>query len=237
MKSLRFPLLFLSLGVGTIPGGCGGGSTSGNDGGTAAAPPPVVSSISPAKATAGSGPLTLTVTGSAFRAPVWLMSMMSRKLATYVDSTKLTAGAPASQLASGAELAVTVSNGSVSSSGNGTPITLKLITLHQPSASVSPSTLLIGSTSLTVTVTGSGFVPTTMIQVNGSARPTSFISTTQVSATLAAADVATGATLPLTVVNGTPGGGTRARHIMGRLCVSRQFALPARWAGRRWRMQ
>jgi trimeric autotransporter adhesin len=210
MKSLRFQLLFLSLGVGTIAGGCGGGSTSGNGGGQQTAPPPVVSSISPAKATAGSGPLMLTVTGSGFLSTSVVNVNNVAEATTYVDSTKLTAGAPASQLASGAELAVTVSNGSVSSSGNGTPITLEIDNPAPTVASVSPSTLLIGSTSPTITVTGSGFVPTTMIQVNGSARPTSFISTTQVSATLVAADVATGATLSLTVVNGTPGGGTAA---------------------------
>ena len=133
MKSLRFPLLFLSLGVGTIAGGCGGGSTSGNGGGQQTAPPPVISSISPAKATAGSGPLTLTVTGSGFLSTSVVNVNNVAEATTYVDSTKLTAGAPASQLASGAELAVTVSNGSVSSSGNGTPITLELITQRQPS--------------------------------------------------------------------------------------------------------
>jgi trimeric autotransporter adhesin len=207
MNPFRLSALLLGLGVFTIAGGCGGGSTSANSGGQQTSPAPVVSSISPAKVPAGSNALVLTVTGSGFLSNSVVEVNNVAEVTTYVDSTQLTAVVPAGQLASGAQLAVVISNGP-GSTGSGSPISLEIDNPAPTVTSVLPTTLPIGSASPIVNVTGTGFVPTTVINVNGSARPTSFISTTQVSATLAAADVATGATLSLTVVNAAPGGGT-----------------------------
>jgi hypothetical protein len=53
-------------------------------------------------------------------------------------------------------------------------------------------------------------VSTTAIDINGSARPTTYSSATQVSVTLSAADLSAAGTLSLTAVNPTPGGGTSA---------------------------
>ena len=74
--------------------------------------------------------------------------------------------------------------------------------------SMSPTSELAGASSPVVNVTGTGFVPTTVINVNGTARTTGYSSSTQVSVTLTAADVSATGSMALTAVNPSPGGGT-----------------------------
>jgi hypothetical protein len=100
-------------------------------------------------------------------------------------------------------------NGSVSS-GTATPVNLEVDNPLPVISSLSPSAELLGTSSLSVTVTGTGFVPTTAIDVNGASRTTTFASATQVSVALTAADVAATGSLSLTAVNAKPGGGTSA---------------------------
>ncbi len=76
--------------------------------------------------------------------------------------------------------------------------------------SLSPPRGLVGSTSLTVAAIGSGFVPTSVIQWNGVARATTYVSGTEVRTTLAAADLATLGTTLVAVVSPSPGGGSSA---------------------------
>jgi hypothetical protein len=111
---------------------------------------------------------------------------------------------PASQVASGAQLQVQVLNGTVvsgTSNGNG-------ITVTNPApviVSLTPST--IDKTFLpTIAILGTGFVPTSVLQLNGNARRTSFVDSTRVNLTLTAADLNTPGTDAITVVNSAPGG-------------------------------
>jgi len=78
-------------------------------------------------------------------------------------------------------------------------------------AYVSPSTELVGSSSTVVTVTGTGFVSSTAIDINGTARPTNYTSATQVSVTVSAADLTAAGTLSVTAINPAPGGGNSTR--------------------------
>jgi hypothetical protein len=126
---------------------------------------------------------------------------------TYTSSTQLTATVPAAQLASGGQLAVVVTNGSASSA-LGTPINLEVDNPVPTVFSSLTSSLPVGGPATVVTVTGSGFVPVTVIDVNGTARPTTYIDGGTVSVTITAADLAVAGTLALTAVNPAPGGGT-----------------------------
>jgi hypothetical protein len=128
---------------------------------------------------------------------------------TYVSSTEVTAAVPSAQLASGAQLSVIALNGD-ESSGSGTPVNLQVNNPVPAITQTVPAAFVIGAVSPVITVDGSGFVPATVIDVNGSARTTNFVSATQVSVTLTAADVATTGSLSLTAVNAAPGGGSSA---------------------------
>jgi len=64
-----------------------------------------------------------------------------------------------------------------------------------------------GGLGFTLTVNGTGFVPGAIVHWNGSARPTAFVSESQVKATIFSPDIAKAHTASVIVVNPAPGGG------------------------------
>jgi hypothetical protein len=72
---------------------------------------------------------------------------------------------------------------------------------------ISPSSATACATAFTLTVNGNNFISASTVQWNGSSRTTSFASTTRLTATISALDVAVAATSHVTVVNPAPGGG------------------------------
>ena len=67
---------------------------------------------------------------------------------------------------------------------------------------INPASVAAGNPTFTLTVTGSGFTNTnSVVQINGSNRPTVYRSTLQLTATVFASDIATPATLQVTVAN------------------------------------
>ena len=75
-------------------------------------------------------------------------------------------------------------------------------------ASLSPAITAAGSEGFTLIVNGSNFVPTSVVQWNGSNRSTAFVSSSQVTAQISASDFATVGTATVTVFNPAPGGGS-----------------------------
>ena len=75
-------------------------------------------------------------------------------------------------------------------------------------ASLSPSSAPTGSASFTLTVTGTNFTSLSTVHWNGSARPTTLVSSSQLQAQITNADIAASGTVTVTVSTPTPGGGT-----------------------------
>lgn len=73
--------------------------------------------------------------------------------------------------------------------------------------SISPNDAAPGA-SFTLTVNGTNFVPSSVINFDGAAKTTSFVSVNQLTASILASDIATAGAYPVTVANPTPGGGT-----------------------------
>lgn len=73
---------------------------------------------------------------------------------------------------------------------------------------LSPASAPAGSGNLRLTVTGTGFVPGSVVQWAGSGRSTSFVSATELVAFIPASDVAIAGTPQITVTSPAPGGGT-----------------------------
>jgi len=65
-----------------------------------------------------------------------------------------------------------------------------------------------GGAQFTLTVNGTGFVSNSVVNWNGNALATQFVSGSQLTATVPAADIAKASTASVTVVNPAPGGGT-----------------------------
>src|SRR5271165_5990717 len=76
-----------------------------------------------------------------------------------------------------------------------------------PLSPLTPSLALAGGIDFTLTVTGSGFIPTSIVKWNGSDRLTTYVSATQITAIIMAADIRRAGTANVTVVNPAPGGG------------------------------
>jgi subtilisin family serine protease len=74
--------------------------------------------------------------------------------------------------------------------------------------SISQTEAVAGSPSITLTLLGSRFKASSVVAWGGSPRPTTFVSTTQLTATISAADLASAGVIPVTVVTPAPGGGT-----------------------------
>ncbi len=185
----------------------GTGTTTGT--GTTVAASPTVTAVSPATVVAGATATTLTITGTNFGSTSTVQVGSAVVPTTLVSATQLTAAVPPAQLASGALLPVIVLNASATSVG-GAVVNLEVDNPSPTLTQFTPVTLLASTAGTILAVTGTGFVPTTTIQVNGAARSTAFVSGTQVNVLLTTADLAASGTLQLTAVNGLPGGGTSA---------------------------
>ncbi len=77
--------------------------------------------------------------------------------------------------------------------------------------SVSPNSASPG-TGFTLAVNGTNFVPSSVVNFNGAAKTTSFVSVSQLTASIPASDATVAGSYPVTVINPTPGGGTSNPH-------------------------
>jgi hypothetical protein len=73
---------------------------------------------------------------------------------------------------------------------------------------LSPASATAGGAAFTLTVNGTNFVNTSTVNWNGSSRTTTFVSSTQLTAAIPAADITAAGTVSVTVVNPWPGSGT-----------------------------
>ncbi len=187
---------------------------SGNGGGSKN-PVPTVTSLSPASATAGTAPQTLTINGTGFISSAGTGFPSSSTVtfnsvahpAIYVSATELTIILTAADQATGGNYGVVVANpypgGGSSSAVN--------FTVNNPVpkvTSISPASALAGAAAQTVTVTGTGFVPATTVTFNGTAVTPTITSSTQLTFPLTAAAQAAAGSFQVVVSNPAPGGGT-----------------------------
>ncbi len=70
-----------------------------------------------------------------------------------------------------------------------------------------PETTAPGGPAFTLTVNGSGFVAASTVNWNGSARSTTFVSGSQLQASITASDISVPGTASVAVTNPAPGGG------------------------------
>lgn len=85
------------------------------------------------------------------------------------------------------------------------------ITVNNPvptTTSIVPTSKVAGDLQFTLTVNGTNFVSSSVVQFNASNRTTTFVNSSQLTATIPTSDLTTAGTFSITVVNPTPGGGT-----------------------------
>jgi len=184
-----------------------GGSPSNTVSFTIVNPPPVISSLSPSSANAGNPLFTLTVTGTGFLAGSVVYWNGSARSTAVVNSTTVTAQISSADISAGGVAQVQVN---APSPGGGLSAGVSFdITNPAPSiTSLSPASLNAGAAAFQLTVQGSGFTQSSVVQWNGSPRTTTFVSTNQLKAAILAADVTVSGGVTVAVVTPTPGGGS-----------------------------
>ena len=170
---------------------------------------PTITSLSPASATAGGSAFTLTVNGTGFVDGASTVRWNGSDRATsYVSSTQLTASISAADIATAGTAGVTVLN-SAPGGGISNPETFTINNPLPTITSLSPASATVGGPAFTLTVNGTDFVDgASTVRWNGSDRATTYVSSTQLTASISAADIATVGTASVTVFNSAPGGGT-----------------------------
>jgi trimeric autotransporter adhesin len=92
-----------------------------------------------------------------------------------------------------------------------TEVRTKEVVVNNPTpaiSSLSPNTVAVGASALTLTVTGSNFVSLSTIEWNGTALPTELVSSTELQAQVGSEYLTGAGTATVTVVTEGPGGGT-----------------------------
>jgi Tol biopolymer transport system component len=173
-------------------------------------PLPTITSIVPPSANAGGPAFTLTVTGTGYIPTSKVRWKGMNRPTTYVSATQLTAAIPASDIATAGTAMVKVFNPApgggisrgktfmISSAANPLPT---ITSIDPPSANA-------GGPAFTLTVTGTGYIPSSKVRWKGTDRPTTYVSATQLTAAIPASDIATAGTAMVNVYNPAPGGGT-----------------------------
>jgi trimeric autotransporter adhesin len=170
-------------------------------------PAPQVSSVTPSTVTVNDAGSFLAVTGSGFVPTSSATWNGSSRSTTFVSATQLQVKLVEGDLTTAGSVHVAVSNpapggGASTSAAVGIVYPLPVVT------SLSPSGVAVGGANFTLTVNGRGFVLSSAAQFNGAGRPTAFVNSSQMTMTIAAADIAAVATAQITVVTPAPGGGT-----------------------------
>jgi hypothetical protein len=157
---------------------------------------PFITTLNPESVHAGSPDFTLTVNGTGF-ASSSVVEMNANPLpTTFVNSTQLTAPVPASFLQAPQFLQVSVVNPPDVRS-NISPFLVSTIVI----SSISPSSAKAGGPGFTLTVGGSFFNSSSVVEFNGSALPTTFVNANTVTAAVPASAIASPGTVQVDVAN------------------------------------
>ncbi|HYW41362.1 MAG TPA: S8 family serine peptidase [Bryobacteraceae bacterium] len=170
-------------------------------------PVPAITLLAPTSATVGGTAFTLTVNGTGFVSGSSVVNWNgSARATTYLSATQLQAAITAADIGNAGTAQVTVFN---PTPGGGTSGSLPFSINAAPAiTSLAPTSATAGGAAFTLTVNGTGFVSgSSVVNWNGSARATTYLSATQLQAAITAADIGTAGTAQVTVFN-SPGGGT-----------------------------
>ncbi|MDD1670988.1 MAG: lectin like domain-containing protein, partial [Methanomicrobiales archaeon] len=169
-------------------------------------PVPTLVSLAPSSVVAGSGALTLTVTGTGFVMGSKVLWNGAERTTAVSSTTTLTASIPASDTVTAGTVQVTVFN-PTPGGGTSNALPFTITPASAPSIStLSPPSTIAGGTGFDMVVTGSNFVSGSKVRWNGADRPTAYNSATQLTAQVQSSDIGTAGTASVTVNN--PDAGT-----------------------------
>jgi hypothetical protein len=177
---------------------------------------PAITALSPSSADIIINPggnetaLMLEVSGSNFISGSTVYWNHAALPATFVSATELMATISASDLAQPGSSIVNVVT-PMPGGGTSNFSTFMVLGSQTPVLTqVTPASLTVGGPSATITVTGQNLVPSSVVRWSGNALPTTFLSSTSLSATVPASDLTSIGTEQVTIFTPPVGGGTSA---------------------------
>ena len=165
------------------------------------ADPVTLTSISPSAVLAGSAGLTLTLTGTNFSTNSIVNFNQSPEPTTYVSATQLTATIDATMLVTSQQGLITVESSSQANAQVSAPVPL-LVVAPGPNptvTSIAPSSAIVGAGGFTLTVNGANFTGASVVLWGGAPLATTFVSPTQLTASIRAPQLANIGTKPVSV--------------------------------------
>jgi uncharacterized protein (TIGR03437 family) len=177
------------------------------NGATSEAPFPInngltITSFSPKNAVAGAPGFSLTMNGGGFVSGAAIEWNGVSLPTTFISSTQLVASVPANLIEAAGTAGIVATNpgGGLS---NALPYSIVAPTAVPGISSVTPSGAIAGSSSVVVTVSGNGFTSDSTVLFNGAALATSFLSPSQLTATVPADMIASAGAANISVRAGS----------------------------------
>jgi uncharacterized repeat protein (TIGR03803 family) len=172
---------------------------------------PTLQSVTPNAVDEGTSDVTIALAGSNF-VPDSVVNFNGIPLsATFSDPGSMTAVILASDLLVPGSYPITVTSpDTVGAVSNAVAFTVSGSTLNPvPSiTSLLPNSLVAGATPQTLTIIGTGFLPSSSVTFNGVAHTPAYVSASQLTISLTSADLVTAGSYPVVVTNPAPGGGS-----------------------------
>ena len=195
------------------------------------APVPQITSISPTSVLAGSSSAAITVNGVNFVNTSVATVNGSNRQTNFQSSAQLTVILLSTDLATAGTVQLAILNppvpgGNPPGGGLSNAMPVNVVNPSPTARSLNPRTIIAGTANSTLSVSGSGMDLASQVFINGSARPTTASSSSQVTAQLANQDVATAGTFPVQVVNPPPGGGVSGTLLFSVVPSSKGLGLP-----------
>jgi hypothetical protein len=173
----------------------------------ATSPAPRITALSPSGVTTGSAAFPLSITGTNFFTQSTVTVNNSTRPSAFIDSTTLEITITAADVANSGILQIVVVN-PPPDGGSSNAFPLPVSNPVPGIGSLNPTSAQAGTTPTALGVNGTGFVPNSVVLINGAAHTTVFGGSTNVSTQLTAADLAAGGIDQVQVFNPGPGGGT-----------------------------
>jgi hypothetical protein len=173
---------------------------------------PAITSINPATATTGAAGFALTIVGQNFVSQSTVLVNGSIRASSFESSTQMLVSILSTDISNAGMLQISVVN-PAPGGGSSNFASLHVVNPVPVLSTMSPTAVLAGSAASLLTVTGSNFVPDSVVTVNGAPRTTTFSSATTLLAALTAGDFAQAGVVQIGVTNpadGGTGGGTAA---------------------------
>jgi len=171
---------------------------------------PVITSLSPTAVSTGSTTFELDVSGKNFVSQSTVTVNGNIRSTAFEGTTLLQAAVLSSDVSSAGTLEIAVVN-PPPGGGSSASVPLAIRNPLPVIATLAPTSILAGSPGSLLGVSGSSFVPDSVITLNGAPRPTTFTDSGSLQASLNAGDFSTAGVVQVAVVNpadGGTGGGT-----------------------------